>query len=58
MLAASNGRTMNKNVRVIDVGKNILLNRMNILNNKIEKNWINMSLNTYKVKCKEKFLKN
>ena len=34
-----------------DVGKNILLNRMHILNNEIEKNWINMSLNTYKVKC-------
>ena len=39
-----------------DVGKNILLNRMHILNNKIEKNWINLTLNTYKVKCKEKFL--
>ena len=39
-----------------DVGKNILLNRMHVLNNKIEKNWINLTLNTYKVKCKEKFL--
>ena len=39
-----------------DVGKNILLNRMHVLNNKIEKNWINLSLNTYKVKCKEKFV--
>ena len=39
-----------------DVGKNILINRMHILNGKIDKNWINLSLNTYKVKCKEKFL--
>ena len=40
-----------------DVGKNILLNRMHILNNLIEKNWISLELNTYKIKCKEKFLK-
>ena len=39
-----------------DVGKNILINRMHILNGKIEKNWINLSLDTYKVKCKAKFL--
>ena len=39
-----------------DVGKNTLLNRMHILNNIIEKNWTNLSLSTYKVKCKEKFL--
>ena len=39
-----------------DVGKNTLLNRMHILNNMIEKNWLNLSLTTYKVKCKEKFL--
>ena len=40
-----------------DVGKNIVLNRMHILNNKIDKNWINLTVETYKVKCKEKFLK-
>ena len=34
-----------------------LLNRMHILNNKIDKNWINLTVETYKVKCKEKFLK-
>ena len=41
-----------------DVGKIILLNRLHTMNNKIEKNWINLSLETYKVKCKELFLKN
>ena len=39
-----------------DVGKNTLINRMYFLNGRIEKNWINLSLDTYKVKCKEKFL--
>ena len=39
-----------------NVGKNILLNRLHILNDKIEKNWINLTMNSYKVKCKELFL--
>ena len=34
----------------------ILLNRMHILNGKLEKNLINLSMNSYKVKCKELFL--
>ena len=39
-----------------DVGKNVLLNRLHILNGKIEKNWINLKLDSYKIKCKELFL--
>ena len=39
-----------------DVGKNVLLNRLHILNDKIEKNWINLKLDSYKIKCKELFL--
>ena len=39
-------------------GKNILLNRLSHLNDKIEKSWLEQSLNTFKVKCKELFLKN
>ena len=39
-----------------DVGKNILLNRMHVLNGKIEKNWLDLSINSFKVKCKELFL--
>ena len=38
------------------VGKNILLNRFVHLNNMIEKGWLSLSLETYKIKCKEKFL--
>ena len=39
-----------------DVGKNVLLNRLHILNDKIEKNWINLKLDSFKIKCKELFL--
>ena len=39
-----------------DVGKNILFNRMHSLNNMIDKNWLNLSMNAYKVKCKQVFL--
>ena len=41
-----------------DVGKNTLLNRFCDLNNMIDKAWLELSLDTYKVKCKELFLKN
>ena len=37
-------------------GKNTLLNRLSHLNNKIKKQWLNDSLNTFKVKCKRLFL--
>ena len=40
-----------------DVGKNTLLNRFCDLNNMIDKSWLEMSLDTYKVKCKELFLR-
>ena len=36
--------------------KNILLNRFAELNNKIDKSWLNLSLETFKVKCKSLFL--
>ena len=38
------------------VGKNILLNRFTHLNNLIEKDWLNLSFDSYKVKCKTIFL--
>ena len=44
-----------KNQR-FEVGKNILLNRLCDLNNMIDKDWLNLSLNTFKVKCKTLFL--
>ena len=37
-------------------GKNILLNRLYHLNGKIEKSWLELSLNSFKVKCKQLFL--
>ena len=39
-----------------DVGKNVLLNRMSCLNNMIEKSWLDLGLNSYKLKCKGLFL--
>ena len=41
-----------------DVGKNVLLNRFHALNNKIDKSWLNLSLEAYKLKCKDLFLNN
>ena len=40
-----------------DVGKNILLNQ-HVINDKIDKNLINLSIDSYKVKCKELLLMN
>ena len=39
-------------------GKNILLNRLSHLNNKINKSWMDLSLDSFKVKCKMLFLQN
>ena len=37
---------------------NNLLNRFHDLNNKIDKDWLNVSLETYKTRCKLLFLEN
>ena len=37
-------------------GKNTLLNRLSHLNNKINKQWLELSLDTFKVKCKKRIL--
>ena len=39
-----------------EAGTNILLNRLSHLNNKIEKSWLVLSLNAFKIKCKSLFL--
>ena len=36
-------------------GNNILLNRLSHLNNKIEKFWLNLNINSFKIKCKKLF---
>ena len=41
----------------VDEGKNILRNRFYDINNMIDKTWLNLSLNTFKIKCKELFQK-
>ena len=42
----------------LKIGKNILMNRLGILNNKIDYDWLNQSLNTFKIKSKKLFLTN
>ena len=39
-----------------EVGKNILLNKLHVLNKQIEKSWMQMSLASFKIKCKDMFL--
>ena len=41
----------------IRVGKNILMNRLRILNNEIDYSWLNLSFESYKIKCKGLFMK-
>ena len=38
------------------VGNNLMVNRLINLNNKIPYSWLNESLNTFKVKCKQLLL--
>ena len=38
------------------IGKNLITNRLKIINNQIPFNWLNHSYSSYKIKCKEKFL--
>ena len=38
------------------VGKNVLANRLTLLNDKILLEWLNLSFDQFKIKCKDKFL--
>ena len=54
-----NGR--NDYVHIVDhsrvrVGKNILMNRLSLINDSINYEWLNLSKDTYKIKFKEKIL--
>ena len=42
----------------IKIGSNIMCNRLKVLNDKINFYWLNLSLNTFKLKMKEIFLSN
>ena len=47
--------SINKSCR-LKVGMNALSNRFNYLNNKIDLNWLNLSYESFKIKCKRLFL--
>ena len=38
------------------IGSNLLVNRLSALHNTIELSWLNLSLNSYKIKCKSLLL--
>ena len=38
------------------LGNNALANRLNSINGKIDLNWLNLSFDSYKIKCKRHFL--
>ena len=38
------------------IGKNIICNRLNVLNGQIKLDWLNLSLNAFKLKAKSIFL--
>ena len=38
------------------IGKNIIINRLSVLNGKVKLDWMNLSYNAYKLKCKNFFL--
>ena len=38
------------------VGANILVNRLSLVNNQIPLDWLNLNYDTYKIRCKQKFL--
>ena len=40
------------------VGKNIMMNRLGILNNTINFDWLNLRITSFKLKCKNLFLMN
>ena len=42
----------------LKIGKNILCNRLGVLNNQIKLDWLNLSFNSFKIHCKQEFLTN
>ena len=40
------------------VGRNIISNKLSVLNNQIELDWLNLSLTSFKLKVKDRFLTN
>ena len=56
-----NGRNSKANFRDTSnhkIGKNLIANRLSILNNEIEYDWLNLEKESYKIKCKALYLSN
>ena len=56
-----NARTMCvhiNDVSKLKIGKNIIMNRLGVLNNMIQFDWLNLSLNAFKTKVKSLFMTN
>ena len=51
-----NNRANFRDLSKYRIGKNLITNRLNILNNKIPYDWFNESIQSFKIKCKALFL--
>ena len=56
-----NFNARNENFHINDyskllVGRNIISNRLTVLNNQVELDWLNLSLNSFKLRVKDLFL--
>ena len=56
-----NFNTRNDTIQIIDtsrlkIGKNIVMNRLSILSRLIKYDWLNLSLNSFKIKMKSMFM--
>ena len=52
---ARNGKTHFIDGSSFKIGKNIISNRLNLLNDQIDYNWLNLKLTPFKLKCKSLF---
>ena len=53
---ARNGNTHFVDTSNFKIGKNIISNRLNLINDQIKYEWLNLDLNHFKLKCKSLFL--
>ena len=51
-----NGNTHFVDTSTYKIGKNIISNRLNLINDQIKYEWLNLDLNHFKLKCKSLFL--
>ena len=54
-----NDRSINVKINEVSslrIGRNSLMNRLNCINNKVNYNWLNKSIDSFKILCKLTFL--